>query len=107
MKKRLDSYDVPNYPYRRDKTALMYFRDPSGNLLELYCDSGYAALESLPAAPRRGGPAIDFRGLNYRWNGKSATRGSQLRYSRCASKLLRISAFIAVICSRPSFFSLT
>jgi catechol 2,3-dioxygenase-like lactoylglutathione lyase family enzyme len=75
MKKRLDSYDVPNYPYRRDKTALMYFRDPSGNLLELYCDSGYAALESLPAAPRRGGPAIDFRGLNYRWNGKSATRG--------------------------------
>lgn len=71
MKKRLDTYAVPNYPYRRDETVLMYFRDPSGNLLELYCNSGYDAIESLPAASRRGGPPIDFRGLNYRWNGKS------------------------------------
>jgi hypothetical protein len=75
MKKRLDRYDVINYPYRRDETALLYLRDPSGNLLELYCNSGYDAIESLPAAPRRGGPAIDFGSLNYRWNVTSAARG--------------------------------
>ncbi len=74
MKIRLDSYDVPNYAYRRDETVLMYFRDPSGNLLELYCNSEYAGIDSLPAAPRRGGPPIDFGGLNYRWNGKSNAR---------------------------------
>lgn len=77
MKKRLDTFDVPNYPYRRDETALMYFRDPSGNLFELYCDTGYEAIEALPAAPRRGGPAIDFGSLNHRWNGKSASRQSK------------------------------
>jgi catechol 2,3-dioxygenase-like lactoylglutathione lyase family enzyme len=76
MKKRLDNYDVPNYPYRRDETALMYFRDPSGNLFELYCNSGYGATESLPAAPRRGGTAIDFGSLNYRLNGKCPTPGT-------------------------------
>ena len=74
MKNLLDSYDVPNYPYRRDNTALVYFRDPSGNLFELYCDTGYDGMMSLPLAPRRGGGAIDFRGLNYQWNRKSAAQ---------------------------------
>ena len=72
MRNWLVSHGVPNYPYRRDKTALVYFRDPSGNLFELYCDGGYENIDSLPPAPRRGGQAIDFRGLNYRWNGASA-----------------------------------
>ena len=72
MKSWLDRHGVPNYPYRRGETALIYFRDPSGNLFELYCDKGYERLASLPLAPRRGGPAIDFRALNYRWNGKNA-----------------------------------
>ena len=76
MRIRLKSYEVPNYAYRRDATALIYFRDPSGNLLELYCDSGYGAIESLPAAPRRGGPAIDFANLNYRWKGKGGVERS-------------------------------
>jgi catechol 2,3-dioxygenase-like lactoylglutathione lyase family enzyme len=76
MKGWLDRHEVPNYPYRRDDTALMYFRDPSGNLFELYCDSGYEKIESLPLAPRRGGPAIDFRSLNYRWRGYNATSGA-------------------------------
>jgi catechol 2,3-dioxygenase-like lactoylglutathione lyase family enzyme len=70
MKNLLDSYGVPNYPYRRDDTALIYFRDPSGNLFELYCNSGYEGIMSLPLAPRRGGNVIDFRSLNYQWNGK-------------------------------------
>jgi catechol 2,3-dioxygenase-like lactoylglutathione lyase family enzyme len=68
MKAWLDRNAVPNYPYRRDQTALNYFRDPSGNLFELYCDTGYEKLDSLPLAPRRGGPPIDFRSLNYQWN---------------------------------------
>ena len=68
MRNWLASHGVPNYPYRRDKTALVYFRDPSGNLFELYCDSGYENIDSLPPAPRRGGQAIDFHGLNYRCN---------------------------------------
>jgi catechol 2,3-dioxygenase-like lactoylglutathione lyase family enzyme len=73
MKSWLDGHGVPNYPYRRDQTALMYFRDPSGNLFELYCDRGYEKIDSLPMAPRRGGPAIDFRSLNYRWRDQSQT----------------------------------
>src|SRR5580765_7816421 len=74
MKKWLDRYAVPNYPYRRDQTALIYFRDPSGNLFELYCDNGYEGIESLPLAPRRGGPRIDFRALNYSWDGKGGVQ---------------------------------
>jgi catechol 2,3-dioxygenase-like lactoylglutathione lyase family enzyme len=73
----LDSYEVPKYSYRRDNTALIYFRDPSGNLFELYCDTGYDAIDSLPLAPRRGGKAIDFRGLNYQWKNKSGALGAK------------------------------
>ncbi len=74
----LDHYDVPNYPYRRDPTALIYFRDPSGNLFELYCDSGYDKIASLPPAPRRGGPPIEFPSLNYHWkqNGSAGDSSS-------------------------------
>ncbi len=71
MKHWLDHHGVPNYPYRRGETALIYFRDPSGNLFELYCERGYDGIASLPSAPRRGGPAIDFRSLNYQWNANS------------------------------------
>jgi catechol 2,3-dioxygenase-like lactoylglutathione lyase family enzyme len=76
MKNWLDHYRVSNYPYRRDDIALMYFRDPSGNLFELYCDTGYERIEALPLAPRRGGPPIDFRSLNYHWRGLSTTPGA-------------------------------
>jgi catechol 2,3-dioxygenase-like lactoylglutathione lyase family enzyme len=67
----LDGCGVPNYGWTRDfKTALRYFRDPSGNLLELYCDSGYDAITDLELGPRQGGKPIPFGGLNYRWSGK-------------------------------------
>jgi catechol 2,3-dioxygenase-like lactoylglutathione lyase family enzyme len=74
MKEWLDSSGVPNYPWRRDDTALMYFRDPSGNLFELYCDTGYSRIMSLPLGPRRGGQPIDFGSLNYQWTAKSAEK---------------------------------
>jgi len=82
MKHWLDRYAVPNYPYRRDDTALIYFRDPSGNLFELYCDRGYEGIASLPLAPRRGGQAIDFRSLNYRWNANSTTLSGMTEIQR-------------------------
>ena len=76
MKNCLNRQGVPNYPYRRDQTALNYFRDPSGNLFELYCDSGYEKISSLPPAPRRGGQPINFRGLNYHWDRNNALSGA-------------------------------
>lgn len=82
MKAWLDRYAVPNYPYRRDLTALIYFRDPSGNLFELYCDTGYENIDSLPPAPRRGGPPIDFRKLNYQWNRSGAPIGDKSKTPR-------------------------
>ena len=67
----LDGCDVPNYGWTRDyKTALRYFRDPSGNLLELYCDTGYDGIKELELGPRQGGKPIPFGALNYRWSGK-------------------------------------
>ncbi len=67
----LDGCGVPNYGWTRDyKTALRYFRDPSGNLLELYCDTGYDGINALELGPRQGGKPIPFGGLNYRWSFK-------------------------------------
>jgi catechol 2,3-dioxygenase-like lactoylglutathione lyase family enzyme len=73
MKSWLDSWDVPAYPWTRNhKTALMYFRDPSGNLIELYCDSGYQDIARLPLGPRQGGQPLPLGELNYRWQGKQS-----------------------------------
>src|ERR1051326_9624448 len=61
---------VPQHGWTRNyKTALLYFRDPSGNLLELYCDSGYEAIKSVALGPRQGGQPIPFAELNYDWSG--------------------------------------
>ena len=69
----LDGCGVPSYGWTRDyKTALRYFRDPSGNLLELYCDSGYDAIKQLALGPRQGGQPLPLGSLNYRWNSKLA-----------------------------------
>src|SRR5713226_4751472 len=83
MKEWLDSYGVPTHPWTRDyKTALLYFRDPSGNLFEIYCDKGYDGIKSLPLGPRQGGQPIDFGRLNYQWNGKSAAARSHIEEQR-------------------------
>ena len=82
MKNWLARYGVPNYPYRRGDIALIYFRDPSGNLFELYCDRGYEGIASLPSAPRRGGRPIDFGSLNYRWSGNGGAVESKNEIQR-------------------------
>ena len=95
MRNWLRQHRVPNYPYRRDQTALIYFRDPSGNLFELYCGSGFRDIASLPPAPRRGGPEIDFRGLNYNWEASGAvSEGAPL-----AAPRLRAFAHASIYCA--------
>jgi catechol 2,3-dioxygenase-like lactoylglutathione lyase family enzyme len=69
---------VPVHGWTRDyRTALLYFRDPSGNLLELYCDSGYDAIKSLALGPRQGGRPIPLAELNYDWSGMVPANKSQ------------------------------
>ncbi len=106
MKHWLARCDVPNYPYRRDETALIYFRDPSGNLFELYCASGYAEIASLPPAPRRGGKAIDFGNLNYQWNGKSAAPRSEDEIQRpCFTAFAHASLYCRELEQAKRFFT--
>ncbi len=55
---------------RHGVEALMYFRDPSGNLLELYCPQGLKDADKLPRLVKAGGKlVIDFAALNYEWKG--------------------------------------
>ena len=61
---------VPQHGWTRNyKAALLYFRDPSGNLLELYCDSGYEDIRELALGPRQGGRPLPLEALQYQWNG--------------------------------------
>lgn len=69
MRGWLATRDVPYYPYRRDQTALMYFRDPSGNLFELYCRQLKAAASFARGKKPGGSYEIDFAALNCRWDG--------------------------------------
>lgn len=72
LKARLESFGVPTHPIwtRGGVEALMYFRDPSGNLFELYCAQGFKDADKLPRPPGWGG---DFRppisSLGYDWKG--------------------------------------
>jgi hypothetical protein len=48
----------------------MYFRDPSGNLFEMYCQNGPKEVASFPRGPNQGGNyVVDFGALNYEWKG--------------------------------------
>jgi hypothetical protein len=51
---------------RRGIEALMFFRDSSGNVIELYCEAGYQGADTLPKGPPRGhGTAVDIDRLRY------------------------------------------
>jgi catechol 2,3-dioxygenase-like lactoylglutathione lyase family enzyme len=72
LKARLEVHGVKTHPIwtRHGVEALMYFRDPSGNLFELYCTQGFEGADQLPRPPGWGG---DFRPpigeLSYDWQG--------------------------------------
>jgi len=46
--------------------ALMFFRDPSGNVIEIYCEKGFKGADAFPRGPARGhGTAVDIDKLRY------------------------------------------
>jgi catechol 2,3-dioxygenase-like lactoylglutathione lyase family enzyme len=68
MKAWLGQCGIPssNYWTRSGKEALMFFRDPSGNMIELFCKEGFKGAEDLPrAGPRGGGVAVDLDATEY------------------------------------------
>jgi catechol 2,3-dioxygenase-like lactoylglutathione lyase family enzyme len=68
MKERLEAFGIPTHTIwtRHGVEALMYFRDPSGNLFEMYCTKGYAGAPTAPRPSHWGGEySIDFRALCY------------------------------------------
>lgn len=72
LKNRLGDLGVPTDLVwtRFSKEALLYFRDPSGNLFELYCREGYKGAASAAVSVGYGGNfKTDFEALNYaKWN---------------------------------------
>jgi len=57
-------------PWTRDGIkGLLYFRDPSGNLLEMYCPKIKEAATFARGKKQGGSYEIDFSALNYQWNG--------------------------------------
>jgi hypothetical protein len=58
-------------PWTRDgKKGLMYFRDPSGNLFEIYCGKDIPQAAQFPRGIKQGGSyATDYSQLFYDWQG--------------------------------------
>ncbi|MGE3246476.1 MAG: VOC family protein [Beijerinckiaceae bacterium] len=57
---------VSNYWTRSGVEALMFFRDPSGNMIELFCSGGVPGSQDFPKGPPRGhGTAVDIETLRY------------------------------------------
>ena len=68
MKDWLADCGVPTSGFwtRRGIETLMFFRDPSGNVIELFCDTGFEGAADLPKGPSRGhGTTIDIDALAY------------------------------------------
>lgn len=66
MKKRLETLGVPTSAIATDngRDALLYFRDPSGNLYRFVCrDAGPDLLRSAVSEPD-----VDVSALNYQWS---------------------------------------
>ena len=66
LKERLESYGIPTHDIwtRNGTDAAMYFRSPSGNLWEFYCESGFKGIvrQGVPAG---GDYTPDVKALNY------------------------------------------
>lgn len=68
MKDWLAACGIPtsNFWTRRGIETLMFFRDPSGNVIELFCEGGYDGAADLPRGPARGhGITLDIDELRY------------------------------------------
>ena len=68
MKEWLTACGIPTSVFwtRKGIETLMFFRDPSGNVIELFCESGYEKAADLPRGPARGhGITLDIDVLRY------------------------------------------
>jgi catechol 2,3-dioxygenase-like lactoylglutathione lyase family enzyme len=68
MRRWLERCGIPtsNLWTRHGVETLMFFRDPSGNVIELYCEEGFPGAKDLPKGPPRGhGTAVDIDALRY------------------------------------------
>lgn len=64
---------------RRGVEALMFFRDPSGNVIELFCKEGVKGASDLPRGTSRGhGLALDIDALRYSTWKRPQNRGSRV-----------------------------
>ena len=71
LKERLEAHDVPTHAIwtRNGHTGLMYFRDPSGNLYELYCARVKKEDEERMTWRGNDGFAPPIDKLSYEWKG--------------------------------------
>ena len=71
LKERLEAHGVPTHPIwtRNGYTGLMYFRDPSGNLYELYCARVQKEDEARMTRRDEDGFAPPIDKLSYDWKG--------------------------------------
>ncbi len=78
MKAWLSRCGIPssNFWTRQGIEALMFFRDPSGNMIELYCQRGMPGADQFPrSGPAGGGIAVDLEALRYtKWTLPSGYR---------------------------------
>jgi catechol 2,3-dioxygenase-like lactoylglutathione lyase family enzyme len=68
MKAWLTQCEIPtsNYWTRFGVEALMFFRDPSGNVFELYCRNGFPGADTFPRGPAAGHKvAVDIDAIAY------------------------------------------
>ena len=61
---------ITSEPWTRDGVkGLVYFRDPAGNLFEMYCPKLPEAASFVRGKKQGGNYEIDFAALNYQWQG--------------------------------------
>jgi catechol 2,3-dioxygenase-like lactoylglutathione lyase family enzyme len=68
LKAWLTQCEIPtsNFWTRHGVETLMYFRDPSGNVFELYCTAGFPGAADFPRGKAAGhGVAIDIDAIQY------------------------------------------
>jgi catechol 2,3-dioxygenase-like lactoylglutathione lyase family enzyme len=67
-----------NYWTRFGVEALMFFRDPSGNVFELYCPTGFPGADGFPRGPAAGHrTAVDIDAILYDTWKRPGIRGSR------------------------------
>ena len=81
MKDWLAQCGVPtsNLWTRNGVEALMFFRDPFGNVIELFCTGGYEGAKELPRGPSAAhGIAVDIDALRYSEWKRPKIKGSRV-----------------------------